>query len=474
MNRFTIALVALLAPLPALAQEKPPENPFADLKLQSPECIRYDPEREIYLISNINGKMTATDDNGFITRVEKDGSAKLKWIAGTKKDITLHAPKGMQIVGDRLYVADVDHLRVYDMTTGVPLGAVKVPGAQFLNGVAVVRDGPIFVTDSGTKKKSGAVYMITDETEVRPLVEAEIERPNGIDIDAQGRIWVASYGSDDVVVLSPEGEVLERHGMPAGQLDGLVVRPGGEVMVSSWKGHSIYQLETGGTPEALVEGLVQPACFEVGVYNGDEALLIPQVKLNKVTVVPLSDLPATVSPGTPGKSAAADSGKPKKSDPAKEAKSAEADPGKPKKPDPAKEAEAKAAPPGGATVAVAQSDQYGQHLVDANGRAIYLFTADNRGEGGQETAVSNCYGECANVWPPVISGDPPQAEPPANSGLLDRIERKNGKMQATYEGWPLYYYAKDKGPGKAEGQDVHGFGGEWYLLRPSGEKVGGE
>jgi predicted lipoprotein with Yx(FWY)xxD motif len=44
-------------------------------------------------------------------------------------------------------------------------------------------------------------------------------------------------------------------------------------------------------------------------------------------------------------------------------------------------------------------------------------------------------------------------------------------MQVTYGGWPLYYFVQDQGPGEATGQDKHGFGGEWYLVTPAGEKA---
>ena len=44
-------------------------------------------------------------------------------------------------------------------------------------------------------------------------------------------------------------------------------------------------------------------------------------------------------------------------------------------------------------------------------------------------------------------------------------------MQVTYNGWPLYYFVKDKQAGEATGQDVKGFGGEWYLVKPQGTKL---
>ena len=125
---------------------------------------------------------------------------------------------------------------------------------------------------------------------------------------------------------------------------------------------------------------------------------------------------------------------------------------------------------GPAQVAVAQSEQYDAYLADADGRALYLFTAGTQGTGGTE-AQSACYDACAEAWPPLLTEGEPQAGEQADAALLGTIERQDGATQATYNGWPLYYFVRDQGPGETTGQDKHGFGGEWYLVTPGGEKV---
>ncbi|HVS66156.1 MAG TPA: hypothetical protein VMT85_21940, partial [Thermoanaerobaculia bacterium] len=55
--------------------------------------------------------------------------------------------------------------------------------------------------------------------------------------------------------------------------------------------------------------------------------------------------------------------------------------------------------------------------------------------------------------------------------LLGTLQRRDGSTQVTYGGWPLYTYAQDAGPDSIEGQDVHGSGGEWYLVSPQGERI---
>ena len=121
---------------------------------------------------------------------------------------------------------------------------------------------------------------------------------------------------------------------------------------------------------------------------------------------------------------------------------------------------------GSAKVTVEDSEQYGEYLTDADGQALYLFTADKQGAG-----ESSCYDDCAAAWPPLLTEGEPEAGEQADPALLDTFERQDGATQVTYNGWPLYYYVQDQGAGEATGQDVHGFGGEWYLVTPQGNPV---
>lgn len=119
-------------------------------------------------------------------------------------------------------------------------------------------------------------------------------------------------------------------------------------------------------------------------------------------------------------------------------------------------------PARGTTVAVADSSQYGRVLVNGQGRALYLLTADKEGR-------STCYDACADAWPPLTGQ--PQAGEGAQAKYMGTSERDTGKLQVTYRGHPLYYFKRDQGADNFTGQDVQSFGGEWYLLRPDGTKA---
>jgi predicted lipoprotein with Yx(FWY)xxD motif len=105
----------------------------------------------------------------------------------------------------------------------------------------------------------------------------------------------------------------------------------------------------------------------------------------------------------------------------------------------------------------------GKVLVAANGHTLYLFTAD-RGK------KSTCYGQCAGYWPPLFA-----AKPTVGAGLkaslLGTTKRKDGKLQVTYAGHPLYFFAQDKKAGQVNGQGFVHFGGSWWVVSAAGRKI---
>jgi predicted lipoprotein with Yx(FWY)xxD motif len=118
---------------------------------------------------------------------------------------------------------------------------------------------------------------------------------------------------------------------------------------------------------------------------------------------------------------------------------------------------------GAAYVALGSVPELGLVLVDSKGFVLYDFHKD-------KGTTSACYGECAQVWPPLLSKGAPQPSNGASGSKLGTTERKDGTTQVTYAGHPLYTYVADKKPGEANGNDFSSFGAEWYALQGSGEE----
>jgi predicted lipoprotein with Yx(FWY)xxD motif len=121
---------------------------------------------------------------------------------------------------------------------------------------------------------------------------------------------------------------------------------------------------------------------------------------------------------------------------------------------------------GAAVVTSASAPKLGRIVVDSKGFTLYDFHKD-------KGTTSACYGGCAQIWPPLTTEGKPQAGEGASASKLGTTKRKDGTLQVTYAGHPLYTYTADTKPGDAKGNDISTFGGEWYALQPSGEEAEG-
>jgi predicted lipoprotein with Yx(FWY)xxD motif len=116
-----------------------------------------------------------------------------------------------------------------------------------------------------------------------------------------------------------------------------------------------------------------------------------------------------------------------------------------------------------AVVKVMNTPDLGKVIVDSKGMTLYDFHKD-------KGTTSACYGECAVAWPPLLSSGKPQAQGGAEASLLGTTKRKDGTLQVTYNGHPVYGFVEDKKPGETNGNDFAGFGAQWYALQPDGEE----
>ena len=112
-----------------------------------------------------------------------------------------------------------------------------------------------------------------------------------------------------------------------------------------------------------------------------------------------------------------------------------------------------------------RASAFGRILFDGNGRALYAFTRDPRG------GRSTCYGACATAWPPYVKRAALRAGAGVRRALIGTTRRRDGRLQVTYAGRPLYYYVGDARPRQILCQDVDEFGGTWLVVRPSGMLV---
>ena len=249
----------------------------------APEAVRYDPDQDVYFVGNWGtGSASATDNNGYISRMKPDGQIEtMRFIAGGSNGVVLHAPRGMYIVGDTLWVADADAVRGFDRRTGAKLANVDFSGLDrgFLNDVAADASGTVYVTDTGRNK----LYKVTGGPTL-VVADSVLGAPNGITWDAANNrfIIVPFGGHKGIRAWTPGATTLTDISMSTGaRYDGVEVLSGGRILVASQADTSLHVF-TGSAGRAVLHTLGPPA--DIAVDTKRNRVAVPVVALNHVEI----------------------------------------------------------------------------------------------------------------------------------------------------------------------------------------------
>ena len=192
LAQLLFAAVLLLASSGVHAQSTQFLDAFAH-----PESVVIDAGTGTAYVSNIGTDLApmAKDGDGFISKVTPDGIIESLRFLPRDSTEALHAPKGMAILAGTLYVADVDRIVGFDLSTRAQVFAVDLSGfgTQFLNDLAVF-DGRTLLasaTDIGTVFR----VPVGDPPEATVLVEG-IEGVNGVHVDSDNVLYTVSFGGD--------------------------------------------------------------------------------------------------------------------------------------------------------------------------------------------------------------------------------------------------------------------------------------
>ena len=253
-----------------------------------PESVKYDAARDVWYVSNVNGNPGDHDNNGYISRLRADGAVRdTMFIAAGRGGVALDAPKGMALTGDTLWVADIDKVRAFDVTSGAALFTVDfgVLNAIFLNDIAVGPDRALYITDTGIRfTATGIEHPATDKIFVIPadnrrtaraVVESDaFSRPNGITYDARrARFIVVPFGGNSIYAWSGapgQGPTPIANG--PGQFDGVEVMSDGRILVSSWADSSV-SVVNGNSLLKIIGNVPSPA--DIGLDARRSRVAIP-------------------------------------------------------------------------------------------------------------------------------------------------------------------------------------------------------
>ena len=266
-----------------------PAYSFTLSNFDTPESFVVDAEDGSYYVSNINGDLAAKDGNGYISKINPQGTLVIQKFIGGKEAGVLNAPKGLVIVGKTIYVTDVDAVKGFDKETGKLTDTFDLSklNAKFLNDIAADDKGFLYASDTMTNQ----IFKINraKPEEVSVLKDSpELGGPNGIFINPKTKnLMIVTWETGHILEIDHQGKihVLKRGLM---RLDGLDYDNQGNLYVSSFEKGEIYKIPYmgRGPMEIFMGGLIAPA--DISCDRKKNELLIPSLKGNTVTTVPLN------------------------------------------------------------------------------------------------------------------------------------------------------------------------------------------
>lgn len=250
------------------------------------ESCTFDADKNLILAMNAGVSEEMEPNDGYVSLINPDGSVHTaKWIGATRNGLTLNHPLGSAVAGDVLYVADRDHVRLFDLDSGEPLRSISLAelDASVLNGIAATEDGTIYVSNTRPPQR---LYKITPDGEASVLVDgAPLMAPNGVAMDNDGNVVVINVGNNHVMTFSPEGELLTTEYAAEGGNDGVVVTEDGTKYVSSVRYGSISRIRPGQDAEIIAEGI--PSAASICYDSNQNQLVIPMNNNNALGFLPL-------------------------------------------------------------------------------------------------------------------------------------------------------------------------------------------
>jgi len=252
--------------------------------LNGPEAVRYDPELDVYFVSNFNGESSG-DSNGYVSKLSPDGETLVsKFMVGTDAR-PFHGGRGMFIDQSGLWVVDSGGVHLFDRISGEQLDFVDFSQFElgFLNDIVLGKDGALYVTDTG----EASLYRIVDK-EVSFVTEVPMN-PNGVTADPEtGRLLLAPWSnSDEIIAWDIDEKRFTSVGKLAGggNFDGIEV-VGNRIIIASQADTSLHFM-VDGVDSVAVELPGRPA--DIGVDTKRNAIAVPYVALNRVDIITLEN-----------------------------------------------------------------------------------------------------------------------------------------------------------------------------------------
>lgn len=247
----------------------------SDTVFTTVEAALYDVATDVIYVSNIEGDPWGQDGKGSIGRLKPDGTTiDAKWITG------LNAPKGLGIVGNKLYVTDNFDLVEIDITLGKIIKRYNVKDCGGLNDVTTSPEGVVYFTDS----QKGALHKL-ENGKVSTIIDS-LKGSNGI-LFEKDRLLFATWGDESLNEYRFADQKSSIIADSLTQPDGIEAVGDGGYLVSAWKGLINYVAPDGKTTLILDTAKDTISSADIDFIQDKQLLLVPTFFRNTIAAYKL-------------------------------------------------------------------------------------------------------------------------------------------------------------------------------------------
>jgi DNA-binding beta-propeller fold protein YncE len=249
-----------------------------DTILKTPESVIYDSVRNVLYVSNVNLEPRMKDENGFISRIDLNGKVTdVIWIEG------MSGPKGMAIIGDTLFTADIDQVIAMDINAGKIIRKIPVEGARLLNDITTDGAGGLYISDTDANK----IFWYAGG-KITEWLGQGLNGPNGLLI-AGDSLLLASQGSNDFSSIKIMTKDIRKLTDSIIHADGIAFtgKPG-YYLVSDWNGEVYIINPDNSKTSVLNTKKEQTNSADIEYIIKDSLLLVPTFFKNSVVAYKLS------------------------------------------------------------------------------------------------------------------------------------------------------------------------------------------
>ncbi|HQN65763.1 MAG TPA: gluconolaconase [Methylophilus sp.] len=271
-------LLFLLCIVPALATAKGSEFPSKITGLKMPESVIQAKDGTIYVseIGEFNG-----DGDGQISKIDKYGNVTV-FAKG------MNDPKGLAIIGNKLYVADKTQVlevnldgtwRIFTDSSAFP-----VP-PKFLNDLEADRMGNLYVSDSGDLKAGGAIFKIAKDGTVTTIIDSknpDVLAPNGLLFEGRNNLLEVDFASGILYRLNLSTGAISKIAEGFGGGDGILKGKSCRIYVSDWQNGNVFQLAAG-KARLLKSGYKSAA--DIAISQDKTFIMVPDMKAGELDFI---------------------------------------------------------------------------------------------------------------------------------------------------------------------------------------------